>query len=267
MWTEAEAQSSRLLLIDGHAGYDFVLDGGALEIRRHGACAQLVPIRRVARVLVRTPADRGLRAMLELVSRGVAVHFQDGQGRIAAALVPTERPPTPQVRDLVAAIETRDPRAGYREWLDLQLRHAASRILRTSPRGSIETFERALIRYAAWPVSERCFSEAWNEVRALLFAWIDAELTRRRLRTLAEALAWRECPLLRDLDRGLSIPLLWQFAPWLRKHRHHQPRERMDFFERVRPQLGPRLDSAFAALDYHLRYLGARGLLQRHTEE
>lgn len=258
MRTESDAESSRLLVIDGRAGYDLVLAGGAVEVWRYEQRTQRVPARRLARVVVRSPAGAGLRAMLELVARGCAVHFQDSQGRIAAALVPMELAPAPPVRDLIAGVETRDPRADYREWLALQLRHMASLILRTTPRGGIEVFERVLARYAARSVTPRRFAETWNEVQALLFAWIDAELTRRRLRPLAEALAWRECPLLRDLDRCLCIPLLWRLSPWLRDNPDHRDRDRMSFFERVRPGLEARLDTAFAALDYHLRHASDR---------
>ncbi len=247
------AAETQAVLIDGAAGYDLILGEGAVHVRRLDALACVIPLRRISRVLLRQPRSGALKALLELTTRGVPVHFQDGRGNITATLIMADLPPPAPVRELIAAVEGCAPRRRYRQWLDVQLRHAASRILRCAPAGSIETFENCLSRYAAQQVGHEVFESTWNEVSALAYAWIDGELTRLRMRRLVDALGWHQCALTRDLDRIIAIPLLWKLAPWLREHARHRPVQRMEFFEHVRGALEVRLALHLAALEYHLR--------------
>lgn len=251
MFPELRADT-QAVLIDGAAGYGLSLAEGAFRVQRLDEPVRLLPLRRIGRVLLRQPRSEDLRALLELVSRGVPVHFQDGHGHIAATLGSTDLETAPQVRELITRVEDKSPRPAYDEWLNLQLRHAASCILRQGPRGRIEHFEQQLERYASRGFGDGEFASACNEVRALCFAWIDGELTRGRLRRLADALALRECPLVHDLDRVLAVPLLWSLAPWLREHRKHDPRRRMDFFEVQRTKLERCLALPLSALNHHL---------------
>jgi hypothetical protein len=124
-------------------------------------------------------------------------------------------------------------------------------------------FERRLHDYATRGTDPRTFGPALEEVQALLFAWIDGELTRRKLRGVAAALAWRRCMFREDLDRVLSIPMFWCFGPWLRENPRHHPRCRMQFMASLRPQLEDRLSVALAALEYHLRRVSARAVRER----
>lgn len=245
-------ESGHALMIDGAAGFDLALGEGALHIHRLEEPARIVPLRRIGRVLLRQPRSLALKALVELAERGVPVHFQDGRGRVTATLISTDIQPTPAIRELVCAVETRDPRGRYCEWLNNQLRHAISRILRAAPAGSVELIERQLQRYAARGLHAKHFAAVWNEIAALSYAWVDGELTRQRLRPLADALAWHDCHLLRDLDRLMAIPLLWQLAPWLRLHPQPRPQERMAFFENARSRLELRLSLHLAALEYQL---------------
>lgn len=241
------------VFVDCAAGYSVALAEGALRISRHDEPVRLLPLRRVSRALLRQPRGGELCALLELASRGVPVHFQDGRGNITATLVSTDLQPGLAARELITCVEGRDPHNAYATWLDLQLRHGASRIIRRAVPGSIAMFERALEGYVARGIDKRECRAAVDEVRALCFAWIDGELTRLRLRRLMDALALYGCPLLRDLDRALAIPLLWRLAPWLRQHRGHTPRSRMAFFETLHRELEARLALALGALHHHLQ--------------
>lgn len=247
------AAETQAVLIDGAAGYDLVLGEGAIHVQRFDDLACVIPLRRISRVLLRQPRSGTLKALLELTDRGVPVHFQDGRGNISATLIMADLPPPAPVRELIAAVEGCDPRRRYRLWLELQLRHAASRILRGASAGGVETFENRLGRYAAQRVRPEIFASTWNEISALAYAWIDGELTRLRMRQLVDALGWHQCALLRDLDRIIAIPLLWKLAPWLRVHSHHRPVQRMEFFEHARGALEVRLALHLAALEFHLR--------------
>lgn len=244
--------ATQIIMIDGRQGYDLGLAEGALRLLQYDQTARILSLRRIGHIILRHPRSPVLRALLELAARGVPVHFQDGAGRIGASLIASQPDSPPEVTEWVHDIQQIDPRPRYQEWLSLQLRHAASRILRQSPAGSIEAFERNLLRYAARGTTSAIFESTWNEIRALNWCWIDGELTRQRLRPLADALAARDHALLHDLDRVLSIPLLWKLTPWLRIHHRHHPRERMAFFARQRCMLETRLALALSALRHHL---------------
>lgn len=131
----------QFLYVDGGAGYTLALDQSTLRIARAEEIARLVPIRRVDRVILRQPRSHTLRALLELVRHGVAVHFQDGDGRITAALVSTEAAVSPWAQEWALALRRHVNRPAYHDWLDMQLRHAASVILRRNPCGLISRFE------------------------------------------------------------------------------------------------------------------------------
>jgi hypothetical protein len=240
------------LVIQGDHGYDLQQRAGCIEVTRCNATAQVIPTRRIGRVIYRNPHNPSLSALLELVERGVTVHFQNGHGDLRATLIPTELAPSPETRHLISTIEGRSNINRYREWRSLQLRHHASLILRQAPAGAIEQFEYLLKRYAARHTAPQVFAQLWLEAQGLLHAHVDGYLTRHRLRRLADTLRWQQHDLTRDLDRVLTIPLLWQLSPWLRQHPQPSPRQLMTFIEQQRDDFDGALHKAMSALHYHL---------------
>ncbi len=242
------------LLVDGRVGYELRLHEGALHVTGNDRPMQRIPLRRIGRVVMRCPTDPALCAVLELVSRGVPVHFQSSSGDIIASMVGREAMAGPDVEEALRQAHSANAPARYAEWKDLQLQHAMSRIMRGRVRMPVLQFEDLLRRHAAGHARDNEFEAAWNEVSALCFAWVDATLTRMRLRPLVQALAQRECLLVRDLDRILAIPLLWQFSAWLCQALVCGPRQRATFFaDACRNQLETSLLESLAALQFHLR--------------
>lgn len=240
------------LLIHGDQGYDLRHHSGTITVTRNQHTAQLIPVRRISRVIYRNPSNSGLAALLELVERGATVHFQNGHGDLKATLIPTEQAPDPEIRRFIHTIEGHSNLSRYREWRNLQLKHHASLILRSAPAGPIEAFEYLLNRYARRGTDPSQFANLWGEAQGLIHAHVDGYLSRHRLRGVAHALIWQQLDLTRDLDRILAIPLLWQLSPWFRNTASPTPQKLMAFIEHQRPALDGVLHKAISALQFHL---------------
>lgn len=247
----------QLLYIDGNAGYGLGLDDSSIRVHRGARLARLVPIRTVERVILREPQSDTLQALLELIRHGVGVHVQDGNGRIVAALVRTEAQAEPWAQSLAWDICRAGRLEGYDTWRDVQLRHAASRIVRHNPRGPISAFEAALRRYAGRPMTPKQFAHLSGELRAQLFAWMDDLLRRRGWTCLCDALTERGHCLREDLERCLMIPALWALTPLAREQNDIKIRELLALFERIRPKLEDALDRHVRMLAHHLHGHGA----------
>lgn len=253
MFPHAAADHATTLVIHGEQGYELQNRAGMLAITRNHQTTQLIPTRRVARVIYRNAQNPHLATLVDMVTRGITVHFQNGLGDLTATLVPTQADASPETRAFVAEIEGRSIRCHYREWLSLQLKHHASLILRRAPSGAISHFEYLLQRYASKGTDPNRFGQHWSELQGLLHAHVDGYFTRYRLRSLIDTLHRQNHRLIHDLDRILAIPLLWQLSPWLRQNPKATPRQLMGFFEQQRDALDGALHKATSALYYHLK--------------
>lgn len=242
----------QLFCLDASAGYDIALDQSCVRISRLGSSDQLVPLRRIDRVIIRNPRDRALITLLELVRRGIEINFQDGRGNLTAALTPPAPRTDPTYLDWASIIDRRCDVAPYLEWRVTQLRHAASRIIGHAPLGTMESFELKLVREAQGSLFDEEFERATREVEALLWAWLDGELFRRGLRVVVDALRLHHQDWPRDLRRCLWIPLLHELGPFLHGRARIQTRDYVAYFESQREVLTLRLNLHIAALQHHL---------------
>lgn len=238
------------------------LDGPALRLSQAGRADRLVPVSRVSRAVVQGAEQGMLEALLELVHRGGAVHFQDGQGRVTAVLQPSRPSEADSARELAGIIEHHPGLGPFHWWRDAQRRHAWSLVFRRGCPGDPRGNRARLMRYLLSMCPGIPAEHEYGELHEQLHAWLQAELIRQGLQPVVGALAAQGADLTRELRDCLSLPLLWRYVRWRREQSETRERaELLRFFElQAATRLAGQLQRHIVALaaEYHASWTALR---------
>lgn len=191
-------------------------DGDAIRIQVQGQADQFVPLGRIDRAIVRGNDNAILDACLAIVARGGTVHFQGGDGRMAAVLQHAEPADNQSARELAGIIDQHDGLGPFHWWRDAQRRHAWSQVFRRTIQGDYQSGYKRLTSYLGLmapgvPIHQEC-----EQLEGLLQAWIQAELNRQGYHVIVRSLAGRGGDLIDVLRQCLSLPNCWAYVRWRR---------------------------------------------------
>lgn len=244
-------EAGQLLCLDAANGYSLALDQSGLCIDHPERARQRIPLRRIDRIVLRNVHQPTLSHLIEIARRGIDIHFQNGHGQLLATLGSASAPANPIYQQWALVISHRSHISPYASWLDHQLRHAASQVLKHGPRGPIEHFEQWL--HTQFKRSHpHSYERIDNEIYAHLWAWLDSTLRREGMTAISESLQAHGVDWQDDLRRCLWIPLRWGLCQSLSSHRVISNRICVEHFEAQRPTLEARLRLHLSALHYSL---------------
>lgn len=231
------------------------LDGAGLLVQPPGRAAQRIPLRRIQRAVIRNVAEPLLEACLALAAAGCSVHFESGQGRIEAVLLPARPAAGKEAQDLAAVIAQSSGVGPFNEWRAVQLRHAISLAFQQNFRGDIAAARRRLLNYLLHYRPAVAAEAEFQVVAEQLRAWLQAELYRRGFHPVIQELSLKGCDLIAVLEQCLGMTLLWAYVRWRRQQAGEVERRRLvELLE---------LQAAAPLLDQLQRHLAALALEYR----
>lgn len=249
--------ASRTLYVNARREVRLELEADSIRISRPQRADTRIPLRQVRRAVI-SAGDEGLLAVcLEIVRRGGTVHFQTAGGVMEAVLHQARPAASAEVRELTDVINHSSGAGPFRWWREAQLLHAWSLAFRRRFRGDFTANRKRLLRYVHHFRPDVAAERESAFLRELLHAWLQAEIDRRGLQPVVEALSSKGCGLAETLERCLEVRLLWRYVRW----RRQQPRDLgqpalIRFFEltavvTLPEQLQRHLDAL--AWEYHTR--------------
>lgn len=211
-----EARDAKAIYLDvSSAGMR--LDGEAIRIQVPGQAEQFVPLRRVARAVIRGSDHAILDACLAIVARGGTVHFERGDGRMAAVLQHPDPADNRSAQELAGIIDQHDGLGPFYWWRDVQRRHAWSQVFRRTLKGDYQSGYKRLTLYLGFmapgvPIHQEC-----EQLEGMLQAWLQAELNRQGYHPIVRSLAGHGGDLIAVLRECLSLPNCWAYIRWRRE--------------------------------------------------
>lgn len=206
----------RTLYVNARRGARLELEADSIRVSQPRRADVRIPLRRVQRAVI-TGYEEGLLAVcLEIVRCGGTVHFQSGGGVMEAVLHQARPESNTAMRELAVGISHSSGAGCFNWWRQAQLLHAWSLAFRRRFRGDFAANRKRLLRYLRHFRPDVPTERESVFLRELLHAWLQAEVDRRCLQAVVEALSSKGCGLVEVLERCLEVRLLWRYVRWRR---------------------------------------------------